>query len=232
LIVLAVDTATEICSVAFSRDEQIIGDCRLSIHRAHSERLLQLIKNISENINLKLEEIDLISISGGPGSFTGLRIGMATAKGLAFALQRPLIAIVTLEALAFQGAFHSGLICPVLKARTNEVYTALFENKTGADKPVLVADYRLLPLAALKDFVPTGSLLIGNGIIHYRAQIQNLLGNSVVFARELESQLSAAATAILGLRKYQEFQKDEAQFLEPFYIQEFTVKRPQPVATR
>lgn len=229
--ILALETATEICSVALARDEQILAECRLNIHRAHSERLLQVINNIIENINLTLEKIDLISVSGGPGSFTGLRIGMATAKGLAFALQRPLVSVITLDALAFQGGYHWGTICPILKARTNEFYVALFENHPRATQPERVADYRLLSLTSLQEFIPTGALLIGNGIVHYRAALQDALKSRVIFARELESQLGAAATAILGRRKYLESQKDESRFLEPFYIQEFTFKQPQPVGS-
>ena len=226
MIVMGIETATEICGVAISNDEQIIAECRLNLHRAHSEKLVHLIKNICENINIPLEKIDLISISKGPGSFTGLRIGMASAKGLAFALKRPLVSVITLEALAFQGACQPGLICPIIKARVNEVYVALFEKKTNLEKPVLVKDYSVIPLEALKDFVPAGTLLIGNGVRFFQEQINNTFGNTVKLARDIDSQLSAAATALLGLRKFQESQKDEAQFLEPFYIQEFQVKRP------
>lgn len=226
MIVLALETATEICSVAFSRAEQIIAACRLNIQRAHSEKLLQVVKNISESVNLKLNDIDLIAISSGPGSFTGLRIGMASAKGLAFALKRPLVSVRTLNALAFQGAFHTGVICPLIKARVNQVYVAGYEKKAHTELPVLTKAARVMPVAALKEFVPEESLLIGNGVAHFRREIEELFADKVILAREFDSQLNAAATAVLGLKKYQKTPTDEAKFLEPFYVQEFKAKKP------
>lgn len=221
--ILALDTATEICSVAITENEQLLAEGSLNVNRAHSEKLMEFIRTLSDALHLTLDQIDLLAVSKGPGSFTGLRIGLASAKGLAFALNRPLVGVNTLEALAAQLPLKTGLICPLIKARQDEVYTSLFEKLSSGTLPVRIGEDRVLKLDALKNFIPTNATLIGNGVISFQSQLQAIFGESVFLAPPYFSMLKAFSTAWIGGQQYRKNPVDELQSLEPFYIQEFKI---------
>lgn len=225
MLVLAIETATEICSIAFAKNEQLIAECRLNVHRVHSEKLVPLIDQLSQDAQIDLNQLELIAISAGPGSFTGLRIGMAAAKGLAFALGCPLISVITLDALAFQMPVQAGIVCPLIKARPDEVYTAQYEMKAGNPFPTRLTDYQMLKIQDLINFIPAGATLSGNGVLAFKEALNKSLGDKAVFAADHYSYLSALATAMLGLEKYRQKPMNELMTLEPFYIQDFQVKK-------
>lgn len=225
MTILAIETATESCSVAFMKDDRLLGEFRLDIHRAHSEKLIPLIQDLSSRLAIELPQVNLIAISSGPGSFTGLRIGMSTAKGLAHALDCPLISVITLDALAFQANLSSGHICPLIKARQDEVYTTLFEKTANERIPQRIADYQVLSLNQLPDFIPENTFLIGNGVREFRTKLREIFKLPVLLAENQFSLLSAAATGFLGWQKFQANPVNELFELEPFYIQDFVVKR-------
>lgn len=124
MLILAVDTATSVSSVALATADRLLGEVKTDLPRTHSQRLLPLVDSLLAETGTAPGEIDLLAVARGPGSFTGLRIGIATVKGLALALDRPVVGISTLEALAH--GFGAGLVCPVLNARLGQVYGALF----------------------------------------------------------------------------------------------------------
>lgn len=225
MITLAIDTATEICSLAFTMNEQIIGACSLKIDRAHSEKLIPLIQNLSRHINLQLSDIGLIAVASGPGSFTGLRIGTASAKGLAHALNCPLVAVNSLDALAYQAAIKTGKICPLIKARKNEVYTTLYEKNSTNPLPVRLTDYQVLPIRDLKKWVPAGAYLLGNGTFHFQQELNQLFNDEIFILTNFYSLPNAVSTAILGWQKFQSDPRNELLTLEPFYIQDFQIKK-------
>jgi len=130
--VLGIESSSPVASVALVSEEKLWGEMTLNIGLTHSEQLLPLIDELLRQTKVELSELGAIAISGGPGSFTGLRIGMATAKGLAQGLNIPILSIPTLLALSFQQAGRKQLVSPVLNARKNEVYTGLFRF-TGED---------------------------------------------------------------------------------------------------
>jgi tRNA threonylcarbamoyladenosine biosynthesis protein TsaB len=221
--ILALETATEVCSVAITENEQLLAEGSLNVNRAHSEKLMEFIRTLSDALQLSLNQIDLLAVSKGPGSFTGLRIGIASAKGLAYALNRPLVGVNTLEALTAQLPIKAGLICPLIKARQDEVYTSLFEKLPSITLPIRVGEDHVLKIDALKNFVPTNATLIGNGVIAFQSQLQEIFGESVFFAPPYFSMLKAFSTAWIGGRQYHRNPVDELQSLEPFYIQEFKI---------
>lgn len=224
MLILAIETATEICSIALAENDHLIGEYSINIHRAHAEKLIPLIQSMSEQVNRPLTDIDLICVSSGPGSFTGLRIGLASAKGLAFSLNCPLVSVISLDALAYQTPIQAGTICTLVKARTNEVYAALYQKDLSKDIPVLVKQHQVLEVDRLADYIPNKTWLIGNGLFHFRKNFDSFPNKSLFFTDKYHSQPQAYSTAYLGWRKYQQTTVNEAINLEPFYIQEFRVK--------
>ena len=128
--ILALDSTARVASVALCEDGNLLGEYTINNGNTHSETLLPMVESIVKLFGMELGEIDAFAVSTGPGSFTGVRIGAATVKGLAFASGKPCVGISTLEALAYNPA-RDGLICPVMNARRNQVYTALFQCKDG-----------------------------------------------------------------------------------------------------
>ena len=129
--ILALDSTAIVASVALCEDERLLGEYTIANGNTHSETLLPMVESLLGHFSLSTSEIDLFAASSGPGSFTGVRIGAATVKGLAFATEKPCLGISTLEALAYNLIGMDGLVCPVMNARRQQVYTALFRIKDG-----------------------------------------------------------------------------------------------------
>ena len=126
--ILALDTSATVASIAVTEDLTPLAVYTLNNKNTHSETLLPMIESALKTLSLTAENIELFALSAGPGSFTGVRIGAATLKGIAFAKERPCIEVSTLEALANNLVIKKGLICPVMNARRSQVYTALFRS--------------------------------------------------------------------------------------------------------
>lgn len=129
--ILAFDSSAIVASVALCEDETVLGELTLNNGNTHSETLLPSAELLLSRLSLTVDDVDLFAVSRGPGSFTGVRIGVATVKGLAFGTDKPCIGVSTLEALAFNLLVCDGLICPVMNARRGQVYTALFRAENG-----------------------------------------------------------------------------------------------------
>ena len=129
---LALDSTARVASVAICEDGALLGEYTINNGNTHSETILPMVESLLKILSLTIDEIDAFAVSEGPGSFTGVRIGVSTVKGLAFDTQKPCVGVSTLEALAKNPAIPTGLICPVMNARRNQVYTALFRAENGA----------------------------------------------------------------------------------------------------
>ena len=140
--ILALDSTAIVASVALCEDEKLLGEYTIANGNTHSETLLPMVESLLGHFEMTTADIDLFAASAGPGSFTGVRIGAATVKGLAFATEKPCLGVSTLEALAYNLIGMDGLICPVMNARRQQVYTALFRAKDGKLE-------RLMPDSAL-----------------------------------------------------------------------------------
>ena len=140
--ILALDSTAIAASVALCEDDALLGEYTIQNGNTHSETLLPMVESLLKHFELTPNEIDLFALSAGLGSFTGVRIGAATIKGLAFGTKKPCLGVSTLEALAYNLIGQNGLICPVMNARRKQVYTALFRCKDGQLE-------RLLPDSAL-----------------------------------------------------------------------------------
>lgn len=162
--ILALDSSASIASVALCEDDSLISEFSLNDLNKHSETLLPMLESMLKLTGIGLSDVDLFSVSNGPGSFTGIRIGISLIKGLAFGSGKPCIGVPTLEALAYNLSGSEGLICPVMDARREQVYNALFEMKSG--KLTRLCEDRLIPVRELCDELKKHSeqiYLVGDG---------------------------------------------------------------------
>ena len=135
--ILALDSSAIVATVALCEDEALLGELTVNNGNTHSETLLPMVEFLLDRFGLTPDDLDALAVSKGPGSFTGVRIGAATVKGLAFGTSLPCVGVSTLEALAYNLIGYDGLICPVMNARRKQVYTALFRAKDGVLERIL-----------------------------------------------------------------------------------------------
>jgi tRNA threonylcarbamoyladenosine biosynthesis protein TsaB len=178
--VLGIDTSTPCGSVGLIEGEQIISEYLLNIPLTHSERLLKTIEFILHESRCDMGDISGWAISLGPGSFTGLRIGISTIKGLAFATQKPVAGVSTLDVLAFQTSPTPYLICPILDARKSEVYTA-FYRYDGTHLPKRESDYLAIRPEDLVKRIEEKTIFIGDAVKTYGDYIQSSLPSLAIF---------------------------------------------------
>ncbi len=125
--ILALDSSGLVASVALTEEDALIAEYTIQYKKTHSQTLLPMLEEIRRMVELDMDTVDAVAVAAGPGSFTGLRIGSATAKGLAFAMEKPVIPVPTLEGLAWQMYGTDALVCPIMDARRSQVYTGLYE---------------------------------------------------------------------------------------------------------
>ena len=129
--ILSLDSSATVATVALCEDQRLLAEYTLNNGNTHSETLLPMVESVLRLYGIPVKDVELFAVAAGPGSFTGVRIGAATVKGLAFGKEKPCAGVSTLEALAYNLCDHNGLICPVMNARRQQVYTALFRAKDG-----------------------------------------------------------------------------------------------------
>jgi len=176
MLFLAIDTTTAVCSVALGRDGGLLAEYLLNIKKTHSQRLMPLIISMLRDSDVDRRRLDGICVAVGPGSFTGIRIGMATARGLAQGLGIPLVGVNTLEALAGAGACYPALLCPLLDARRGQVYTAVYRG--GASRLETVEPPQALSLDELgrRLLLQSGEVIVlGDNLPVFREALAPLL---------------------------------------------------------
>ena len=203
--VLGIDTSTMMGSIGLIDGERPVALFNLNIEVTYSERLLPAIDILLQNSRIRIEDIDLFALSIGPGSFTGLRIGLGTIKGLSMALDKPVVGISTLEVLAMNIPFTPYTLCPVIDARKGEVYTALFSYKR--DSLVRSTEDMAIPPEDLIKMIqtkasPGGIIFLGDGIYAYGDIFRRGLGHKALFAPAHAMGPSAISVAKLGLHKF------------------------------
>ena len=164
MLVLAFESSAKPASVALMKDGQLLSQYAQCSALTHSRTLLPMAEDLLKNAELTIDDVDVFAVAQGPGSFTGIRIGVSAVKGLAWASDKKCIGVSTLEAMAWNGVSVGGVICPVMDARRSEVYNALFEIRDG--KPVRLTEDRPISLKELADEVRALGkpvLLVGDG---------------------------------------------------------------------
>lgn len=159
---LAIDSSARACSCAVFEDGRLLGEGFIDVGLTHSRTLMPLVEGVLAGAALTPSDMDRFAVSVGPGSFTGVRIGVSAVKGMAFALDKPCVGVSTLLAMAHQPlGLYEGMVCPMMDARVKQVYTALFEIKNG--RVIRLKEDEALPIDTLRQSLPEGTLLIGDG---------------------------------------------------------------------
>jgi tRNA threonylcarbamoyladenosine biosynthesis protein TsaB len=229
--ILAIETSTMLGGIAVADDSTgLIAEVRLNVKSTHSERLMTEIDHVMVQSFMRLSEVDVFAVAIGPGSFTGLRIGLSTVKGLSYATGKPIVAVPTLEAFAWNFPYCRYPLCPMLDARKKEVYTALFRwDRNGLLKLMEEVSISVRGFLDRVSMVPDLSLagdpaegrkivFAGEGAILYKKEIVEQLGDAALFAPDDKMAPSPASVAMLGLRKALRGDFSEPVGLAPSYI--------------
>lgn len=214
--ILAVDTATKTCSVAVVDEVSVISEYTVNHNDTHSRFLMGMIREILDISHLSVKALDGFAVTIGPGSFTGLRIGLSAVKGLALATGKPLVGVSTLEALAFQVSATDKLICPVMDARRKEVYSACYRYR-GINLEPVRAPMAVNPVKAVEN-INEPCILVGDGALLYQEPIKNRLGDMAIFADCTRNIIRASAVGHIAMNRFKSNDTDDAALIEPFYI--------------
>jgi tRNA threonylcarbamoyladenosine biosynthesis protein TsaB len=225
MIVLSIDSATESASCAVLDNEKLLGEVSLNNKKQHSVVLMPLLDNLLKNLQLTTKDIDGYVVSKGPGSFTGLRIGMSMIKGLSQGSNKPFVSVSSLDALAYNMAYTEGIICPILDALRDNVYTALYTFNNGSltrntDYMALHID-ELIELLKEKD-VPVN--FIGDALDKFRARLQESI-KEVYFAPKHLNLVRASSLGELGLKLLEEGIYDDLYTSAPIYLRKPQAER-------
>ena len=218
MYILGIETSTMTGSVAIITEQQLIVEQTINTKITHAERLITTIDDTLRAASLTIREIDGIAVSSGPGSFTGLRIGVTTAKSLAYSIRKPIVAVSSLDALSSQFFYTSYLICPMLDARKKEVYSACYRN-SGA-KVQRVSEYAVITPANLLKGIHEPTLFLGDGVMPYRREIASTLGESAIFADAAHLLPRGSLVAKLGCDRLLAGEQDDCSALTPFYLRQ------------
>jgi tRNA threonylcarbamoyladenosine biosynthesis protein TsaB len=217
---LAVETSTLMGAAALLEDDTVVAECRLNIAVTHSERLLAAVDHLLEAARWQLADVEGLAVAIGPGSFTGLRIGVSTMKSLAYATGTPLCGVPTLDALAWSLPFAAYPVCPMLDAKKGEVYAALYRTREGRVERLW--DYRALAPEALAEELGREDLgpvvFLGDGVAPAAPVLSRALGAAARFAPPAHRLPSAATVAELGRGALLRGEAADPATLVPLYL--------------
>lgn len=221
--VLAIDSSGLVATVAVAEEEHLIAEYTVDYKKTHSQTLLPMLEEVKKMINLDLSTIDAIGISSGPGSFTGLRIGSATVKGMAMALNKPLVEIPTIDAMAYNLFGFEGIICPIMDARRNQVYTGFytFQIQDGAYCfKVLKEQFAADMDSVIEDLNKMGGyvMFLGDGVPVQKAAIEEKMKAPFGFAPANCNRQKASSLAVLAQQYLKEGKTVTAAAHKPEYL--------------
>ena len=212
---LTIDTSTTACSVAISHGERLISESLLNLGKTHASRLLSLVDSALGSAGLAVSDLDGIGVALGPGSFTGLRVGISTAKGLALAAKKPVGGFSSLAMLAMNIPWASHPVCPMFDAKKKEVYAALYNCR---DLPYQLIEDCVAPPGDFLERLDGTTIFVGEGALAYRQLIIERLGDKAVFAPPPYHLPRASNGAILARRVFEAGEAISPSMLLPRYI--------------
>jgi tRNA threonylcarbamoyladenosine biosynthesis protein TsaB len=228
--ILALDSSGLVASVAVVIDDTTVAEYTINHKKTHSQTLLPMLDEVKKMIQLDLNTLDAIAVAAGPGSFTGLRIGSATAKGLGLALNLPIIPVPTVDALAYNLYGSDRLICPIMDARRNQVYTGLYEFVKGNDfdAPYEINIIEQQCASDISDIVSKINeicaktdkevIFLGDGVDVYKNKISDLINVKYSFAPSSCNRQRASCVAALGMNLYKKGIYETAADHTPDYL--------------
>lgn len=221
MIVLSMDSSSLVTTVALLKDEDLLGEFTLNFKREHSVILMEKIEMLLKDCNIDISEVDGFVVSKGPGSFTGLRIGIATVKGLSMGSNKPYLSISSLDALAYSLVNFDGIICPIMDALRDSVFTCMYKSSNGELSKII--DYSALSLDELVEVLQQKDepvIFTGDGVYKYKEYLLEKLPNAK-FAPNHLSVVRASALGELGMELLRKGQYDDMNS-SPLYL-----KKPQ-----
>lgn len=231
--IIALDSSGLVASVAVVEDETLIGEYNIQYKKTHSQTLLPMLDELRGMIELDLDTVDAIALAAGPGSFTGLRIGSATAKGLGFAMNKPIVEIPTLDGLACNLYGTDKVVCPIMDARRNQVYTGIYEfirkDVSGAEDINAPMEYKLHVLleqcaVSIEEIadkcneVGREVIFLGDGVPVFAKKLSDLMNVPYSFAPAHMNRQRAAAFGILAFDYIREGKVIAAKDHAPEYL--------------
>ena len=217
--VLGIDSSGLVASVAVVEDDILLAEYTVNYKKTHSQTLLPMLKEIGDMINLDLNSLDAIAIAAGPGSFTGLRIGSATAKGLGLALDKPIIPVPTVDGLAYDLWGTDKIVCPIMDARRNQVYTGIYEFCDGKlqilENQMAVS---VTEIAEKLNALGREVIFLGDGVPVYRKTLAEVMKIPYSFAPAHMNRQRASVAAVLGAQYYVQGRAESAMEHKPDYL--------------
>lgn len=221
--ILGIDTSTKIATIAVIDEEKVLGEYTLNQEMSHSENLIPMIKELLNNLYIKIEDIDLYGVAIGPGSFTGLRIGVAAVKSLAHLFNKPIVGVSTLQGMAYNLP-HNKVVIPMIDARRDRVYTGVYSWENGILKTIKADD--VLEMEVLLDELKEYDTIAvnGDGSILYKDRLINNL-KDIKFSTKGQNICKATSICELALLKYNNGEVDDFYTLAPDYLRETQAQR-------
>ncbi len=221
--ILGLDSSGMVAGVALVEDDILLAEYTANYKKTHSQTLLPMLEELKKMVDLDMNQLDAIAIASGPGSFTGLRIGAATAKGLGLALNKPLVEVPTLEGMAYNLCGCTQLVCPLIDARRSQVYTGIysFEKADGAYCMQIVEPQRAAGISEIIDSLNELGrevIFLGDGVPVYGDIIREQMQVPYTFAPASNNRQRAASVAALGIIYYKEGKTVSAAAHQPEYL--------------
>lgn len=224
--VLAIDTSSMSATCAIMDDDKLLVEYTLNHKLTHSQKIMPIIKEAFDSCGLKPEDIDIFAVAKGPGSFTGLRIGVATINGLAQATNKKVVGVSTLDALAFNLPYCGGIIVPVMDAKRDRVFTGIYK-WTGGNLHI-IKEQTVLEVKELIDILierPEKIVFAGDGTLVYKDAFSEALGEKAIFAPRSVNMARASSVAELAMAKAIEGKTESFFELVPDYLRESQAQR-------
>lgn len=223
--ILGIESSSLVASVAIVEDETTMAEYTVNFKKTHSQTLLPMIDEMVKLLEIDLSTVDAIAVSGGPGSFTGLRIGSATAKGLGLALHKPLIHVPTLDATAYNLYGTEALICPIMNARRNQVYTGIYRFRESFEIVHGQDAMDIDELIGILNSMGEPVIFLGDGVPVFRSRIEETLTVGALFAPAHVNRQRASAVAALGAVYFKEGKTETAMEHKPDYLRKSQAER-------
>ena len=223
MIVLSMDSSSLVTTVALLRDEHVLGEFTINFKREHSVILMEKVEELLKDCEIDINDVDGFVVSKGPGSFTGLRIGMATVKGLSMGSNKPYVSVSSLDALAYSLLNFDGLICPIMDALRDSVFTCIYKNVDGNLTKVI--DYSALSLEELASELNSKGekvIFVGDAVYKHKNYFEENINNAV-FAPNHLNLIKASSLGELGMIELKNGNFDDKNSA-PLYL-----KKPQAV---
>ena len=225
--ILSLDTSGAIASVAVLDENIILGEYSINHQKTHSQKLMPMVSDLLNCLELALKDIDIFAVSIGPGSFTGLRIGIATVKGMAQALNKAVIGIPTLDGLAYNLAGFSGNICPIIDARNDNIYTALYTFNQNDLTLIKHIDYKALHIDELLNILSNKESItfLGDGVLKHEKYLKDKLGTAASFAPRHNLLQKASSVGMAAYNKALSGQLESYINVLPLYLRASQAER-------